>query len=138
MKQYGINIRIYYEDTDAAGVVYYANYLRYFERCRSDWLREQGFDVVDIDRNYGCAFAVRSVQIDYLQAVRLSDLVRVDMAVQELRRAGITLQQNITQNNKVLATATIRVVCVDRQSFKPVSIPQPLFEVINKWNQTSL
>ena len=135
MRRFGTNIRIYYEDTDAGGVVYYANYLRFLERCRSDWLREQGYDVAELERDHGCVFAVRSVQLEYLRAARLSDVVHVDMMVQKLRRAGITIHQTITRDNEPLMTAVIMVVCVNRQSFKPVLIPQPLYKVINQWTQ---
>ena len=94
------NVRIYYEDTDAQGVVYYANYLKFMERCRTDWLRHIGCDIDVVNRRYGIIFAVRSTHVDYFKPARLSDLLTVTVGILELRRASTNLRANrISQYN---------------------------------------
>ncbi len=94
-KTFSIPVRIYYEDTDAGGVVYYANYLKYLERCRSDWLRAIGCDQSELLRDPGVAFVVRSVNLEYLKPARLDELVSVELEVERASRAQIFFRQQI-------------------------------------------
>jgi len=121
-----IAVRVYYEDTDAAGVVYYANYLKFLERARSEWLSSRGFEVAALEQGHGVAFAVRRVEIDYLKPARLGDRLWVTFAVVEGRRSRLIAQQRIFRGDALLTDARVTVVCLDQASWKPVRIPAEL------------
>jgi acyl-CoA thioester hydrolase len=123
-------VRIYYEDTDAGGVVYYANYLKFLERCRSEWLRAIGHQQAELLREPGIAFVVRSVQVDFLKPARLDDQLLVDLEVEKISRAQIFFRQTIRRAEESLAggsgellSATVHLVCVNAAQMKPTSIP---------------
>jgi acyl-CoA thioester hydrolase len=125
-----IPVRIYFEDTDAGGVVYYANYLKFFERCRTEWLREIGHDQGDLLRDPGIAFVVRSVNVDYLKPARLDDQLVVGLEVEKIGGAQIHFRQHIRRANPALeggwdelVNGTIRIVCVNSALMKATSIP---------------
>ena len=123
-------VRIYYEDTDAGGVVYYANYLKFLERCRSEWLRGIGHDQGDLLRDPGIAFVVRSVNIDYLKPARLDDMLWVGLEVERISKSQIFFRQHIRRANPdtvggwdELVSARIQIVCVNAALMKITSIP---------------
>jgi acyl-CoA thioester hydrolase len=119
-------VRVYYEDTDAAGVVYYANYLKYLERARTEWLRELGFEQTEVARDYGVIFVVRALNIEYLRAARFNDELAVELALVEQRGSVIVLEQTVKRHDEILVAAQVRVACVNTRSFKPVRIPLPI------------
>ena len=126
-------VRIYYEDTDAGGVVYYANYLKFLERCRTEWLREIGHEQGDLLRDPGIAFVVRNVAIDYLKPARLDDLLTVSLEVERITRSQIFFAQHVRRTNPdaaggwdELIAAKIQIVCVNAAQMKVVSIPNTL------------
>jgi acyl-CoA thioester hydrolase len=124
-------VRVYYEDTDAGGVVYYANYLKYLERARTEWLRSHGFEQDALMRDGGIVFAVRRVEIDYLLPARLDDTLRVEVEIERIARASLTFAQRIVRvPDTVLSRATVKVACLDQQSFRPVAIPDPIREML--------
>jgi len=123
-------VRVYYEDTDAGGVVYYANYLRFFERARTERLRALGFEQDALRQDYGVLFAVRSVQVDYLKPARFNDSLRVSAEVGELRRASLSFHQEIRRRDELLCEARIRIVCLTDGELKPVAIPDHLLQRI--------
>ena len=116
-------IRVYYEDTDAAGVVYYANYLRFCERARTEWLRRLGYGQQAMLAGEGTAFVVRSVQADYLLPARLDDALTVGTRVDTLRRASILFHQDVRRDDELLFTARVLVACIDWHKQKPAAIP---------------
>ena len=127
---FSIPVRIYYEDTDAGGVVYYANYLKFLERCRTEWLRAVGHQQADLLRDQGVAFVVRSVNIDYLKPARLDDQLLVGLEVDKISRAQIFFRQHIRRANDTveggwveLVSAAIHIVCVNSALMKTTSIP---------------
>ena len=120
-------IRVYWEDTDAGGVVYYANYLKFMERARTEWLRSVGFEQQVLRDSHGVVFVVRRVEIDYLAPARLDDLLRVTTGLLEMTRTCLTVAQEISADN-LLTRAKVQIVCIDPASFKPVKIPTPLLE----------
>ena len=130
---FSCSVRIYYEDTDAQGVVYYVNYLKFMERCRTDWLRHIGCDIDAINRQYGIIFAVRSARVEYFKPARLSDLLTITVEIQDLGRASIRLEQCVYRDNERLCQSTIRLACLDASGFKPVALPEPICSEINKW-----
>lgn len=123
-------VRIYYEDTDAGGVVYYANYLKFLERCRSEWLRAIGHDQADLLRDPGIAFVVRSVAVEYLKPARLDDMLSVGLEVEKITKSQIFFRQHIRRVNPAvvggwdeLLTSKIQVICVNAALMKITSIP---------------
>lgn len=116
-------VRVYFEDTDAGGVVYYANYLKYLERCRTEWLRSDGHQQGELLREASIAFVVRSISADYLKPARLDDLLSVSMEVTRITRAQIFFRQSIRRGDEELLTAQVQVVCVNPAQMKIVSIP---------------
>ena len=119
-------LRVYYEDTDAGGIVYYANYLKFFERARTEWLRAIGINQeVFLQQKLG--FVVRKVEMDNLASAKLDDLLEVTSSIITLKRASLIFQQQITnQAKQVLCTATVRVACVDFSQNKPCAIPESI------------
>ena len=116
-------VRVYFEDTDAGGVVYYANYLKYLERCRTEWLRSDGHQQGELLREASIAFVVRSISADYLKPARLDDLLSVSMEDTRITRAQIFFRQSIRRGDEELLTAQVQVVCVNPAQMKIVSIP---------------
>lgn len=115
-------VRVYYEDTDAGGVVYYANYLKFIERARTELLRELGFEQDQL-RQEGILFVVRHVDVDYHYPARFNQLLNVDCRVAEAGRARILFAQQIKFDDRLLCSANITVACVDADEFKPRKIP---------------
>jgi len=120
--------RVYYEDTDAGGVVYYANYLKYMERARTEWLRCLGVEQDELSIKMNILFAVRSVNIEYKQPARFNDALEISVEPMALKSASISFQQTITKqhDDSVLATAQVNVVCLSSSDFKPQAIPKSL------------
>lgn len=123
---YTMTVRVYYEDTDAGGIVYYANYLKFLERARTEWLRHLGFSQHDLlEQSIG--FVVKRVEMDNVGAARFDDLLTIRSEIDELKRASMVFKQKITNsNNKLLVSAHIRVACVNLQQMKPVAIPDAI------------
>lgn len=124
--------RIYYQDTDAGGVVYHASYLNFLERARYEWLRELGFTVDIMIRSHKMIFLIRSLSIEYFKPAVLDDLLDITVQVTDIGRSRITLQQQILREQGTLASATVHAVCVGAETLKPVSIPVPLRQKIEK------
>ncbi|MDP2809196.1 MAG: tol-pal system-associated acyl-CoA thioesterase [Rhodocyclaceae bacterium] len=122
-----IRLRVYYEDTDAAGIVYYANYLRFLERGRTELLRTLGHDQHALMKE-GIAFAVRSVGAEFLKPARLDDLLTVETAVATLGRAQVTFAQRIRRDRELLLDAKIRVACIDPARGRPIPMPRVLHQ----------
>jgi acyl-CoA thioester hydrolase len=153
-------VRVYYEDTDNGGVVYYANYLKFMERARTEWLRSLGLEQDKLIQEQGVIFAVRSAQVDYLKPARFNQMLSVSAEVIETGKASMTFNQEVTlynknsntnsgsNNNMMVETVTkgvegnpatagellcrgqIRIACLDAETMKPCAIPEPVFEEI--------
>jgi acyl-CoA thioester hydrolase len=120
-------VRIYWEDTDAGGVVYYANYLKFMERCRTEWLRALGVDQLQLRTERGLQFAVVNVAVDFLLPALLNDEVIVTAELLRLSGATISFKQRIWRGGAQLIEATTRVACLDSGTLKPRAIPKDLF-----------
>ncbi|TVS11303.1 MAG: tol-pal system-associated acyl-CoA thioesterase [Wenzhouxiangella sp.] len=119
--------RVYWEDTDAGGVVYHSRYLNFMERARSDWLLALGFPQVELRERQQRLFVVTSVRIDFCAPARLEDELAVDVAVEELRAASMRIGQRIVrQDGALLAKACITIACLAADSFRPARMPQSL------------
>jgi acyl-CoA thioester hydrolase len=122
-------IRVYYEDTDVSGVTYHANYLRWFERARTEWLRGRGYNQERLRLEHGVAFTVSRLEIDYLLPARLDDELLVVTRVAQLKRASMMFAQELripARGDAVLSRASVRAACVDAATFKPVRLPDML------------
>ena len=118
-------LRVYYEDTDAGGIVYYANYLKFFERARTEWLRKLGINQSTyLEQNLG--FVVRKVEMYNLASARLDDQLVVSSTITEIKRASFIFEQVITCNNKLLCKAKVRIACVNLLLSKPCTIPESI------------
>ena len=126
-------VRVYYEDTDAGGVVYYANYLKYIERARTEHLRELGFELATIANESGLVFVVKSVKADYLLPAFLDDTIEVQTSIELVRHASLIFAQKITnkEKNTVLFNAEVKVVSVLKNNLKPCAFPQEILEKLN-------
>jgi acyl-CoA thioester hydrolase len=127
VKKFEILQRVYWEDTDAGGVVYYANYLKFMERCRSDWLRALGIDQVRLRAERGLQFAVANVSVDFLRPALLNDEILVTAELERLTGATIVFKQTIRRGDAPLIDANVRVACLDSGTLKPRPIPKDLF-----------
>jgi acyl-CoA thioester hydrolase len=119
-------VRVYYEDTDAGGVVYYANYLKFAERARTEWLRMHGYEQTDLAQQHGVIFVVRSLTIDYLKPARFNDTLQVSVELIKVGAGQIDLAQRVTRGDDLIARAAVKVVCVGLSSMRPTRIPQSL------------
>lgn len=123
-------VRVYWEDTDAGGVVFYANYLKFFERARTEWLRALGFGQQRMKDDTGLMFVVSHTAVDYLQPARLDDELELTVAVRHAGRASITIAQQALRDGVLLARGEIRIGCVDAGTLRPQRIPTPILERI--------
>ena len=128
-----LTVRVYYEDTDAGGVVYYANYLKYIERGRTEHLRELGFELATIAEEIGLVFVVKSVKADYLLPAFLDDTIEVQTSIKLVKYASLIFAQKITniEKNTVLFEAEVKVVSVLKNNLKPCAFPQEIMEKLN-------
>lgn len=125
-------VRIYYEDTDSGGVVYYANYLKFMERARTEWLRALGFEQDHLIQESGVIFAVRSVTVDYNAPARFNDQLEVVTTLLKQGRASLTLLQEIRRAGEepLLCAGTAKIASLNAESFRPMPMPETLFNAI--------
>jgi len=125
-------IRVYYEDTDSGGVVYYANYLKFMERARTEWLRARGFEQDALLRDWRLLFAVRSLSVDYRRPARLDDRLEVISQMARVGAASLTFAQFIqrTDSAEALCEARVKVACIDAGSFQARRMPRELLREI--------
>jgi len=123
-------MRVYWEDTDAGGVVFYANYLKFFERARTEWLRSLGFSQQRLKEDEGVMFVVSHTAVNYLRPARLDDELEVTVSLQFAGRASMAIAQQAWCNGILLAEGQIRIGCVDAGTFRPQRIPSPILERI--------
>jgi len=125
MKRFSWPVRVYYEDTDTGGIVYYANYLKFFERARTEWLRSFGLNQDKLAQKEGLIFVVRRASLDFVRPARLDDMLEVTVEPLKLARVYVLqLAQEARRGAQVLARAEIQVACLNLGDFKPVAIPQ--------------
>lgn len=130
-KVFSIPVRIYYEDTDTGGVVYYANYLRFMERARTDWLRAQGFEQTALADEHQIVLAVKQANIKYLKPAKLDDSLVVSAKITRIGSASITFNQQVSRARELLCDGEVRIVCLDTITFKPKAIPEFFLEKIH-------
>ena len=117
------SIRVYYEDTDAGGIVFYANYLKFFERARTEWLRAIGVGQEQLKQEENALFVVTSTHVDYHAPARLDDELKLTLDVEKIGRASVLFTQKAWRGEQLLTSATVRVGCVDGTALRPRSLP---------------
>ncbi len=127
---FSLQARVYFQDTDAGGVVYHANYLNFMERARTEWLRTYGYSNAGLMKELGVVFVVRSLKLDYLRPALLDDILSITAQIRDIGRSRISLLQTVQRKDEVLAEAEVHLACVSIESFKPVSVPEVLR---NQW-----
>lgn len=117
------HIRVYYEDTDTGGVVFYANYLKFFERARTEWLRAAGIEQQMLAETHQVMFVVKSTAVDYHAPARLDDELKLTVVVEKLGRASVQFVQEAWRGQQLLVTARIKVACVKTNTIRPCALP---------------
>lgn len=133
---FSLPIRVYYEDTDTGGVVYYANYLKFMERARTEWLRSFGVMQDELSRTQGVLFAVRSARLDYLKPARLDEQLDVSVELGRRGPASILLLQQVRREGEVLCRGEIKIACLKAPGFFPTAIPEDIVARINTWSHS--
>jgi len=123
-------VRVYWEDTDAGGVVFYANYLKFFERARTEWLRAAGFAQEQLRSELGVMFVVSETALRYHRPARLDDELRITVAPEPPRHVTLTLEQSATRGDTRLVDSRITIACVDAGTLRPCRIPKPVIEAL--------
>ena len=129
---FSATMRIYWEDTDAAGIVFYANYLKFFERARTEWLRSVGFSQEALRTDAGIAFVVSETRLRYRRPARLDDVIDVSVAVVHVGQASLEIVQEARRAGELLADGTIRIGCVELGTFRPCRIPNDIRDCIHR------
>ena len=119
-------VRIYWEDTDAGGIVYYANYLKFMERARTEWLRAAGIEQLPLKEQHGLMFVVVDLQAHYRRPARYGDELMVTCAIAERTRASLTFEQQIYRADELLIEGKVRVACLDANSLRPKALPKEI------------
>lgn len=135
LNEFTLPVRVYYEDTDAGGVVYHANYLRFMERARTEWLRQLGFEQDKLAQEAGIVFVVAGLDIQYRKPARFNDALRVTASINKIGRASIIFDQKIYRldadnPSELLTTASVKVVCVALGTFRSTTIPTLIRELL--------
>jgi acyl-CoA thioester hydrolase len=116
-------VRVYYEDTDAGGIVFYANYLKFFERARTEWLRAAGIGQQELRDRQGALFVVKSTSLDYHAPARLDDQLQLTLTIEKLGRASVQFVQQAWRGETLLTSASVKIGCVDAATMRPRSLP---------------
>ena len=131
-KVFSLPVRVYFQDTDAGGVVYHASYVNFMERARTEWMRSFGFTNAGLMKELGVVFVVRSLKLDYLKPAVLDDLITVSTQLKDIGRSRVTLHQVMMRGDDILVDGEIHLVSVALDTFKPVSVPDVLRELWKK------
>jgi acyl-CoA thioester hydrolase len=133
MPTFSFPIRIYYDDTDAGGVVYHSNYLKFMERARTEWLSHLNLEIMRLADVYGIIFVVRAAKIEYFKPARLSDRLEIHVELLEMKRSSVVFKQEVMCEDLCLAVGEVVVVAVNATTFKPCALPSEVKEVLEPW-----
>ncbi len=125
-------VRVYYEDTDAGGVVFYANYLKFFERARTELLRTYGFEQDELSAKQNVIFVVRSVQVDYLKPALFNNMLEVSAEVTQSKKTSFLFTQEIIRGEEVLCRGEVRIACLSADTMRPKAIPSAIMEKLHE------
>jgi len=130
-QQFNWPVRVYYEDTDAGGVVYHSNYLNFMERARTEWLRALGFEQTVLRDELGVIIVIHSLQVAYKSPARFNDMLHINCALVKAGNTSMDIAQTIVRDGALLLQAEIKAVFVDAASFRPVAIPLAIRQAIS-------
>ena len=130
--------RVYWEDTDAGGVVYHAQYLAFMERARTEWLRARGHGQELLRNDHDLVFAVRAMRLDFLRPARLDDVLAVTVELQACKRASVVFAQSVMRGDEALAVAEVRVAALSASGFRPKPLPDALYEELKSLETPNL
>jgi acyl-CoA thioester hydrolase len=125
-------VRVYYEDTDSGGVVYYANYLKFMERARTEWLRSLGFEQDRLNDQDGVIFAVRAVEVEYLRPARFNDALEVSARITRHGGASFTFEQEVRRGPDLLCRGSVKVASLDARTMRPRPVPAAMRERLSE------
>lgn len=131
-KEFVLSVRVYFEDTDAGGVVYHASYLKFFERARTEFLRLLGWNQGELLKNASCAFVVSDLLIQYKRPAKLDDILVIRTSLKELRRASFVFEQRAFRDDVLMTSAQVRVVCISPSTGRPLPIPEDMYKEIEQ------
>lgn len=126
---FNFSVRVYYEDTDSGGVVYYANYLKFTERARTNMIQDLGFTLNQLHDDHDCIFIVKKVNCEYLQSAKLEDFLEIQSSIIQVKNASFELEQNILRDGKIIFQSNIIMVCVNNQG-QPKKIPEKISSLL--------
>ena len=129
MREFIWKARVYYEDTDSGGVVYYANYLKFLERARTEWLRSFGIQQDTLAQQDGLIFAVRSVQLEYVKPAKFNDLLDISVAISQAGKASLTFDQTVRQaegEKQLLCAGKVQIACLSADTLRPKALPEKI------------
>jgi acyl-CoA thioester hydrolase len=126
------SLRVYFEDTDAGGIVYYGNYLKFMERARSEWFLQQSIGMKSLMNEHQLVFVVSRTELNYLRSAKLEDVLEVSVELTELKRVSAVFKQVVTRHGEVLCEGKTKVGCVNTQSLRPAAIPPAVFKQLNQ------
>lgn len=132
MTQFSIPIRVYIEDTDAGGIVFYANYLRYMERARTEWLRSYGVELDQLQNQDRKIFVVSSCQIDFHLPAKFNEELKASVKLVKCRAVSVMCEQLVMRGETLLTSATVRLACVDADTLSPCAIPSQIKEAMTR------
>ncbi len=133
-----IDIRVYYEDTDAGGIVYHAQYLNFAERGRTEFLRHVGFQNSDVHNGVGVMFVVRHIDINYLKTAGLDDLLVLETTITEIKNSSFLMQQRVLRDGQLVADMKVVLVCVDTKTYKPTRLPENIKQAFQKFQESAV
>ncbi len=131
-----IDIRVYYEDTDAGGITYHSKYLNFAERGRTEFLRNVGFQNSEVHNDLGVMFVVRKIDIDYLMTAGLDDFLQLESSITEIKNTSFIMQQTVKRDGNIIADMRVVLVCVDTQTYKPARLPEKIKEAFQNSQET--
>jgi acyl-CoA thioester hydrolase len=126
-------IRVYHEDSDAAGIVYYANYLKFMERARTEWLRDMGFEQTQLKQQHNLIIVVRKISIDYLKPALFNDLLHIKTRIIQRGKASMTMAQEVLRDTEILCTAAVKVAAINVNNQRPQPFPPDILKALQKF-----
>ncbi len=133
--KHNMNIRVYYEDTDAGGIVYHANYLKFAERGRTEFLRHLGFENRKLNDDFGVIFVVRHIDIDYLKTAHLDDELQLETTIMEIKNSSFIMHQRTLNAEEIIADMRVVLVCVENENYTPVRLPKKVKEAFHSYQE---
>jgi acyl-CoA thioester hydrolase len=131
MDKFILPVRVYYEDSDAGGVVYYANYLKFMERARTEWLRNKGFEQTVLKQQYNLVIAVRKISVDYLKPAFFDDLLTITVQLSKIGKASIIMAQQVQREAEIICKADVKLASINAVTLRPQAFPSDVFNILN-------